>query len=164
MSCLLRTIGILTLVACSLPKESAARHSDATIFREISFAPYGPIRLGEPLSNDAPSAQPVGPNALALVGGRFGNTDSIVAQFDTVGRVIALRFVYPANADFATMVTAYRQSLGAPAVHIRADSASGHLERLTWQDARTRFELTRFAGPRVVTRMISVLTDRSALQ
>ena len=133
------------------------------IFREIDISPFGAVALGAPLAPRAAGlAVTVGPHLLLLRPpsfGRFADVDSIVVQVDTADRVVALYFVYPSGKDYPAAVTHYESSLGRPTRRVARDSAAGRLERVTWQDERTRFDLTRFITPDHVPHLSWVLVD-----
>jgi hypothetical protein len=51
-------------------------------------------------------------------------------------------FNYPQSADFSALVAEYSERLGPPVQHEKRSDVEA-AERVVWQDAETRFELTR---------------------
>ena len=129
-----------------------------SIFREVTFAPYDAIRLGETTSRNAPAGEPRGTDRIVLPAG-FGGTGSITLQFDRNNRVIAMHFAYPTAKDYPAFVANYLTSLGAPVSRASVDSARGQRERIVWEDPNTRFEIVRYTRHSHTLSLVSHLID-----
>src|SRR5690349_6507510 len=64
------------------------------IFREVTFAPYDALRLGERPKGHTPGGEPRGTDRVVLPAG-FGGTDSITLHFAPDDRIVAMDFAYP---------------------------------------------------------------------
>jgi hypothetical protein len=148
----------------SSPASPSATVPRSALFREIDVQPHGMIRLGAPFTQQLTLGREVGPGRFMLVaqGMSFGGTDSLLVEVDPEGKVLALRFVYPATYDFAHNVAEYTSALGDPVRRTVVDSAGGYLERVRWADAQTEFLLQQFRHGRLGVRTWSVLRDRAA--
>jgi len=162
----LRSIAASVLFACL----SCTAHADRTrqiaasgtpIFREVSFSPFDPIVLGEPLPTHAPSMVKVSSGQLAFAQRGFGDADSIYVETDSSRRVRALVFIYPRTKGFDERTASYKELLGSPIRHLMGDSAGGRFEHVAWEDTRTTFELSRFASAELPVRIWSDLHDRA---
>jgi hypothetical protein len=70
--------------------------------------------------------------------------------------------VYQAGKDYAAAVSEYKVTLGPSDAREVTDSAGSEVERVIWQDERTRFELRRVSSPSDRTRVSSTLGSREA--
>jgi hypothetical protein len=134
------------------------------VFREVTFQPYAPIRLGEPLALKTPRTVALPDGRLTFAEGPFGggtdgNVDSVYVKLDA-GRVAALTFIYPRSKQVDAALASYDSSLGSGS-HAVTDSAGGRLERSVWQDSLTRFEFSRLTSGASAPRVWSTLVDRS---
>ena len=136
----------------------AARDS---IFREISFHPFAPIRLGEPLGKGSPGTVALPDGRLALVDRDFEDTDSIYLRLGAEGRVNEMTFIYSASKDMTASIADYTASLGSPASLVESESTTRRLERVVWEDKRTRFTLSRLSDREGPIRVWSTLLDRT---
>lgn len=159
---------VAAIAACSphaeSPKAAATDGAAQAIFREIDVRPLQPIALGAPFDQRPGTAALIGPGVYVLLlegRGGFGGTDSLLVRVGPDNRVTSLRFVYPASQDYTAMLREYEGSLGRPGETATKDSAGGRLERAAWEDARTRFEVTRFSAPGQAPKLTSVMFDRA---
>lgn len=158
-------ITLVSLAACTpAPSPPPGEAASQALFREISIQPFGTVSLSADFAQRHTNAAPLGSGLYVLNAprGSFGDTDSILVHVDGDNRVTALDFVYQAGKDFAAALAAYDGSLGAPASRTVIDSAGGQVERATWEDARTRFELARFSTAGRPSRVVSRMVDRTA--
>jgi hypothetical protein len=133
----------------------------APLFRTVSFAPYGPIALGKPLTTLAPPGVPGRPGTVVLRGGPFGDADSIEVRIDQERRVTGFLFVYPIRKSFDDAVTSYKRSVVGQPTHVTLDSSSGRVDRFVWREPETEFELSRLRDRGGQLRVWAVLTDRA---
>lgn len=158
-------IFLLAVTACA-PSPTPGSSAATPIFREIDIRPYGVIALGKPFTQRVGIGKEVRPRLFVLdvPGAQFADTDSILVELDGSDRVIALHFVYQAGKDYGASVNGYEESLGAPTARTSADSVGGKVDRVVWEDADTRFELSRFRHPSRQPRIASVLADRATVR
>jgi hypothetical protein len=138
----------VVMVACAPRSPVAAAGPEPTrvpIFRTIDIAPFGKITLSEPFAQRTTVGVPVRDRTYVLGGGRFADTDSILVTVDTLQRVETIDFVYGVGKDFAAAVADYEASLGAASSRNTRMSSSAQVERVTWSDGVTVFELLRFS-------------------
>jgi hypothetical protein len=149
-------------IACGDPSDSLPEsgESPGALFRTVSFAPYGPITLGKPLTTLAPPGVPGRPGTVVLRGGPFGDADSIEVRIDQERRVTGFLFVYPTRKSFDDAVTSYKRSIVGEPTHVALGSSSGRVERFVWREPATEFELSRLRDRDDQLRVWAVLTDR----
>jgi len=134
------------------------------IFRYISVAPYGVIRLGEPFTQASILGEQLDARLYRLRtphGRQFrpGDTEAVLIALDDGELVEAMYFAYVPAKGFEATLKSYATSLGAP-VRAEQDSAGLHLRRATWADRVTLFELTESSGAGG-RRLVSVLRERA---
>jgi len=153
---------MMLLLACSASREQVVAKAPTRepIFREVTFPPYEPIRLGEPLALKTPRTVAMPDGRLTFAEGPFGDTDSVYVQL-AAGRVAVLTFIYPRSKQVDAALASYDSSLGSGA-HAVTDSAGGRLERSVWQDSLTRFEFSRLTSGGGSPRVWSTLVDRAS--
>lgn len=153
----------LTILASAVLTAACGTRSPATdsapvpartpIFRTINISPFGSITLSEPFAQRVTLGVPVQERTYFLGPGRFADTDSVLVTVDTLGRVETIDFVYGAGKDFAAAVAEYEASLGPASSRNTRMGSSAQVERVTWTDGITVFELLRFSrldGTRLV--------------
>lgn len=144
--------------------DSAAPAVPPAIFRHISVAPYGVIRLGEPFTQASILGEQLDARLYRLRtphGRQFrpGDTEAVLIALDDGELVEAMYFAYVPAKGFEATLKSYATSLGAP-VRAEQDSAGLHLRRATWADRVTLFELTESSGAGG-RRLVSVLRERA---
>lgn len=152
-------LAIILLAGCASPEGRNHSPSAKTIFREVRFEPYGPIRLGEPLDVSTPEGTPRTSTTLTLLG-HFGDADSIIVHFDSSNRVVALDFLYQRAKKFSDAAREYETTLGSPVQNLSADSGTTKVRHLIWEDSRTRFELREVVPARGAPQVSSILSER----
>jgi hypothetical protein len=153
---------MLSVAACASREPVAKVPTHDPVFREVTFPPYAPIRLGEPLALRTPRTVALPDGRLRFAEGPFGDADSVYVQL-AAGRVAVLTFIYPRSKRVDAALASYDSSLGSGS-HAVTDSAGGRLERSVWQDSLTRFEFSRLtsgAGGAGMPRIWSMLVDRA---
>ncbi|MBK8002555.1 MAG: hypothetical protein IPK12_01135 [Gemmatimonadetes bacterium] len=154
----------LRLAAQADSTAPAAPAAAPAIFRYISVAPYGVIRLGEPFNQASILGEEMGPRLFRLRtphGRQFrpGDTEAVLIELDQGELVQAMYFAYVPAKGFEATVKSYATSLGPPA-RAEQDSAGLHLRRATWADRVTLFELTESVGGEG-RRLVAVLRERA---
>jgi hypothetical protein len=93
--------------------------------------------------------------------GRYADTKTILIELDAAENVRAFYFAYRLGGEsFDARTREYASDLGPPqSAHY--DSAGATIDRHTWQDAATTFELLQITDSSG-TRLASVLRDRLA--
>ena len=155
----LYSLSVLAAAATEAVQAQTPATSARPIFRQITFQPFAPITLGEPLPQRAPRTIAVRPGRVALALQSFGDTDSIYVDQRADGTVAGLEFVYPATKDIAAAIADYRRLLGEPAHHVVPDSAGARVERWRWNDSATLFEFTTLRTSKAIIRVWSALRD-----
>jgi hypothetical protein len=149
----------LLVGSASMAAAQRASASNPKIFRQVTFQPFAPITLGRPLPGRAPRTIPVRPGRVALTLHDFGDSDSVYVDSNSDFTVRALEFVYPRTKDIRAAVADYEQFLW-PAHQAATDSARQRLQRWTWRDSDTEFQLSVLGSSHAVGRVWSVLRDR----
>lgn len=127
----------------------------STIFRYADLGAAGHIVLGEPFRQREELGVAAGRGAYH-VRGWYTGTEGITVYVDASGIVTAMRFEYGPDENFASQLTTYTETLGTPQSHQHV----GHVERVAWEDERTRFELIRVTGLQPAS--YSLLSDLQA--
>jgi len=130
------------------------------IFRRVSFPPFDTITLGEALPQRPPPTVSVGPRRAAFAQ-RLGDADSIFVEWDAGKRVRVLEFLYPSTKSVTKAAEDYEGLIGVDERHAVSDSAGQRLERWSWRDQATTFELSSLTGGGKSTRVWSILRDRA---
>jgi hypothetical protein len=160
----LQCVALAAIGSCAGGTPPSAPAPSRAIFREIDISPFGAIGLGAPLASGAAGLAVAAGQHLFVIRPphpRFADADSILVRLDAAQRVVALYFVYHAGKDYPAAVADYESSLGRPARRVAKDSAGGRLERVTWRDKRTRFDLTRFITRDHAVHLSSAMIDRT---
>jgi hypothetical protein len=162
MRFLMLTLLGLILTADSLSGQAGTGGS-ASIFRYITIAPYGEIRLGEPFQQASALGAPIKPRLFRLLGpnGRpvqFADTQAILVELGSGDLVRALFFLYsPGSDSLGARERDYRESLGEPR-RSSYDSAGARIDARIWEDGNTRFELMQVTDTNG-KRILSALRD-----
>ena len=159
-----RLLVLLCLLAPRLAAQADSAAPPPPIFRYISVAPYGVIRLGEPFNQASILGEEMGPRLYRLRtphGRQFrpGDTEAVLIELDEGELVRAMYFAYMPAKGFEATIKSYTSSLGPPA-RAEQDSAGRHLRRATWADRVTLFELTESSGEDG-RRLVAVLRERA---
>jgi hypothetical protein len=151
---------ILALLAIAVLAPGGARAQETAIFREVNFAPYALVALGEPFTADSIATRRPG-GFYQLRPGTYGGADSVeVLLIDD--RVAAIRFTYsPVAEHFEYYVARYTGAFGEP--ERRTDRGeTGRIEYATWRDGRTGMEL-RLAVEGERVEFTAMLADRGLM-
>jgi hypothetical protein len=143
----------MALLAAGCSPSSPAQSESGVIFRYIQIG-GGVIQLGHPLPSAVPTPA-AGDTVVALPAQQIGGAEAIRVHLTPEGLVRGLWFEYAAGADYEAMTAEYTDMLGKPRLE-----AFGVGQRAIWEDAQTRFELTR-DPERSASTVYSVLSDRT---
>jgi hypothetical protein len=154
-----RVAAIVTVLLAVAP---ARTPPGPPIFRQVSFPPFDAITLGEPLPLRVPPMVRTGPRRAAFA--QLGDADSIFVEWDAGNRVRVLEFLYPSTKSVAKAVDDYEGIIGVDEQHAVVDSAGQRLERWSWKDQATMFEFSSLMAGEKLTRVWSVLRDRTDSQ
>jgi hypothetical protein len=156
---------LLGVSACAAPSPAvtpAPKPRSEPIFRTINIAPFGEITLARPFAQRATLGVPVRDRTYLLGGGRFADTDSILVTVDASGRVESIEFVYVAGKDFVSAVAEYEATLGPPQSRDTRMARSAQIDRVTWNDGLTIFELRRYSALEGKTTVRSTMRNAEA--